>query len=45
MGRNPNDDAPPVDLAVAAGVFIGVLVLAALFWWPLFLYSWHYWVG
>jgi hypothetical protein len=33
------------DLVVAAWFLILFLGVGFLFWWPLILISWHYWVG
>ncbi len=33
------------DWSAAAALAALVLLLCGLFWWPLVLYSWHYWAG
>lgn len=32
------------EIVLTFGV-IGLLGVGAMFWWPLILYSWHYWRG
>jgi hypothetical protein len=39
------DDEIRVDLAVALGVTVAAMLVSGLFWWPLVLVSWHYWMG
>lgn len=35
----------PDDWSAAAAIVCLFLLICGLFWWPLVLYSWHYWVG
>ena len=30
-------------VASVCAIVLFVILLSALFWWPLILYSWHYW--
>ncbi len=44
------DEWPPLDLeprwrSVEIVIAVAATVVTVLFWWPLFVYSWHYWVG
>ena len=33
------------DWSIVTMIVILIVLIGFLFWWPLILYSWHYWVG